>query len=355
MAAERPSPQLKNRRQHRAANEKELSRAPDLPRIGAATVTELRTSALAGMPGTGRCAFCADQHEKELRVNEAEREKAFYDRQYQSLLSAPDHAQRVDRQTMYGNCENPLHPFFERRRLYQATLDALLQLPLDGLRVLDYGCGPADFGVWMATEGAEVTLLDISQTAVELGLLRAAASGVSGRVQGIAADASHLPQLANDSYDLVFACASLHHTMKYEGAVGELARVVRPGGRLVLCETWGENPLLRLARHARAWAAGEEEDQGEEIVLSRRELGRLEPWFEDWRIVTFHLLAMAKRLMRGRMQAGLARAALKLLENADRAVIGALPPLRWWCGEALIIARRSNHAVANNPAAVRPA
>jgi 2-polyprenyl-3-methyl-5-hydroxy-6-metoxy-1,4-benzoquinol methylase len=288
-------------------------------------------------------------------VTEAEREKAFYDRQYQPLLLAPEHAQRVDLQTMRSNCEDPRHPFFERRRLYAATLEALMEIPLAGLRVLDYGCGPADFGVWMATEGAEVTLLDISQTAVDLGILRAAASGVGGRVRGIAADASHLPQLADASYDLVFACASLHHTMKYEGAVGELARVVRPGGRLVLCETWGENPLLALARRVRAWTAGEEEDQGEEIVLSRRELRRLEPWFEGWRIETFHFLTMAKRLLRGRLHTRGARVALSLLENADRAMIGAVPPLRWWCGEALIIARRSNHAVANNPSDVKPA
>jgi ubiquinone/menaquinone biosynthesis C-methylase UbiE len=288
-------------------------------------------------------------------VNEAEREKAFYDHQYQPLLLAPEHAQRVDRQTMYGNCEDPRHPFFERRRLYSATLRALLEIPLAGLKVLDYGCGPADFGVWMATEGAEVTLLDISQTAVELGILRAAASGVSDRVRGIAADASRLTQIADASYDLVFACASLHHTMKYEGAVGELVRVVRPGGRLVLCETWGENPLLGFARRARAWAAAEEDDQGEEIVLSRRELRRLEPWFEHWRIETFHFLAMGKRLLRGRLHTSGARTVLALLENADRAMIGAVPPLRWWCGEALIIARRSNHAVANNPSNVRPA
>ncbi len=288
-------------------------------------------------------------------MNEADREKAFYDRQYQPLLLAPDHEQRIDRATLCGNCENPLHPFFERRRLYEATLRALLEIPLSGLRVLDYGCGPADFGVWMATEGAEVTLLDISQTAVDLGVLRAAASGVGSRVYGLAADASLLPQLPDASFDLVFACASLHHTMKYEGAVSELARVVRPGGRLVLCETWGENPLLGLARRVRAGMAGEDEDQGEEIVLSRRELRRLEPWFEGWRIETFHLLAMTKRMLRGRFQARSARAALSLLEKADRAMIGAIPPLRWWCGEALIIARRSNHTLAEDRKDLRPA
>lgn len=120
----------------------------------------------------------------------------------------------------------------------------------------------------------------------------------------------------------------------------------------MLRETWGENPLLGLARRVRAWAAGEEEDRGEEIVLSRRELHRLEPWFEGWRIESFPFLSVAKRLVRGHLKQ---RAALSVLENAGRAKIGAVPPLRWWCGEALIIARRSNHAVATGRVNVRPA
>ena len=81
----------------------------------------------------------------------ADRERTFYERQYKPLLAAPAEAQRVDRQVLRGNCEDPRQPFYERAALYRATLLALLEQPLAGLRVLDYGCGPADFGVWMAT------------------------------------------------------------------------------------------------------------------------------------------------------------------------------------------------------------
>lgn len=274
-------------------------------------------------------------------MTEAERERTFYERQYRPLLAAPPEEQRLDRRVMLSNCDDPRHPFHERRELYRATIQALLEEPLLGLRVLDYGCGPADFGVWMATEGAEVTLLDISPTAIELGLLRARASGVGERVRGVAADASRLPQLETASFDLVFACAALHHTLKYPGAVEELARVLRPGGRLVLCETWGENPALQAARRLRALAAREQADQGEEIVLTRRQLRRLDPWFGEWRIETFHLLAMAKRLLRGRFGRPWAQGAMRILQNTDRAILGVVPKLRWWCGEALIIARRS--------------
>jgi ubiquinone/menaquinone biosynthesis C-methylase UbiE len=285
----------------------------------------------------------------------AERERTFYERQYGPLLVAPPDEQRVDRRVMLGNCDDPRHPFHERRELYLATIKALLEQPLAGLRVLDYGCGPADFGVWMATEGAEVTLLDISPTAIELGLVRARASGVIERVRGVAADASRLPQLETASFDLVFACAALHHTLKYAGAAEELARVVRPGGKLILCETWGENPALQAARRVRALAAREEEDQGEEIVLSRSQLRRLEPWFGEWRIETFNLLAMAKRLLRGRFGQPWARGVVRVLQATDRSILRTVPALRWWCGEALIIARRSNRTGAQERAGVRPA
>jgi SAM-dependent methyltransferase len=288
-------------------------------------------------------------------VTGAERERTFYERQYRPLLAATAEAQRVDRQVLLGNCEDPRHPFYERAALYRATMRALLEQPLAGLRVLDYGCGPADFGVWMATEGAAVTLLDISPTAIELGLVRARASGVGERVCGLAADASRLPQLETASFDLVFACAALHHTLKYAGAAEELARVVRPGGRLILCETWGENPLLQAARRLRALVAREEEDQGEEIVLSRKQLRRLEPALGEWRIETFHLLAMAKRLLRGRLERAWARAAVRVLEKTDRALLSAMPALRWWCGEALIIGRRTGATDAGERAGVRPA
>ena len=282
-------------------------------------------------------------------MTEAIRERDYYDRQYAPLLAAPLADQAVDRAVLLRNCSNPNHPFYERRRLYLAAMDALERVAPGGLVVLDYGCGPADFGVWLATEGAHVTLLDLSPKAIELGLLRARASGVESRVRGLAEDASCLRSLETACFDLVFACASLHHTLKYPGAVSELARVVRPGGRLVLCETWGENPLLAAARRGRALLAREDEDQGEEIVLTRRELSRLEPWFGEWEIETFHLFSMAKRLLRGRLDRGWARRAVELLEKMDRAMLSAFPPLHWWCGEALLIARRTSVQTETRP------
>lgn len=268
-----------------------------------------------------------------------EQERAFYDSQYAQFLKLPDHALRMDRDILRDNIGNPAHPFYERRALYLASMRALEGELAPRLKVLDYGCGPADFGLWMATEGADVTLLDVSASAIELGLKRAAASGI--QVRGIAADASRLNMLADREFDLVFACAALHHTLKYPGAVRELARVMRPGALLVLCETWGANPLLNAARNILSAVNGIAGEQGEEIILSETILGELYPFFPEICLETYNLLAMGKRLLRGRFNKSWARSLVQGLEWSDRVLLSAVPPLHAWCGEALITGRRA--------------
>src|ERR1051326_3224167 len=100
--------------------------------------------------------------ESRAEMIDSDRERDFYDSQYAQFLTLPDHALRTGRQVIECNLANPHHPFFERRWLYGAAMHALERQPLAGRRVLDYGCGPADFGIWLATEGACVTLLDLS-------------------------------------------------------------------------------------------------------------------------------------------------------------------------------------------------
>jgi SAM-dependent methyltransferase len=268
----------------------------------------------------------------------ADQERSFYDAVYGRFLGLPDAELRVDREVMRRTLNDPSQPVFERRRLYGRVLEVLLAMPLKGMRVLDYGCGPADWGVLLATEGADVTLLDLSPAAVELGMRRARASGVT--VRGEARDASDLSCFKDAEFDLIYASAALHHTLKYPGAMEELQRVLRPGGTLLLAETYGNNPLLNLARRVRAMLAGEEEEQGEEIILGDGEIGLLRQHFREVRLEEMHLLSMGKRLLRGRFTSGWARGMVSGMETVDRTLLRAVPGLRRYCGEVLVQATR---------------
>jgi demethylmenaquinone methyltransferase / 2-methoxy-6-polyprenyl-1,4-benzoquinol methylase len=107
----------------------------------------------------------------------------------------------------------------------QATRKALEIKPGD--RVLDLAAGTAVSTVELARSGAWCVAADFS-----VGMLRA---GASRDVPKIAGDATKLP-FADGSFDAVTISFGLRNVVDHEAALREMARVTRPGGRLVVCE-----------------------------------------------------------------------------------------------------------------------
>ena len=132
-------------------------------------------------------------------------------------------------------------------------------------RVLEVGCGPGELAERIATElGAEVVAIDIAVRMVELACSR----GVDARV----GDVQELP-FAEGEFDCAVAAWMLFHVPDLDLGVRELARVLRPGGRLVAA-TNGARHLEEL------WSLVGE--PGMSSLLSfRRETGAavLEPHF----------------------------------------------------------------------------
>jgi SAM-dependent methyltransferase len=91
-------------------------------------------------------------------------------------------------------------------------------------RVLEVGCGPGEAAEQLAAAGHSVEALDSSDRMVELTRAR----GVSARV----GDVQELP-FEDESFDAALAAWMLYHVPDVERAIAELARVLRPGGRLV--------------------------------------------------------------------------------------------------------------------------
>ena len=270
----------------------------------------------------------------------ADLERDFYDASYAQFLNLPESDLVCTRQTLLADLANPAKPIYERRRLYSAILKTLLAEPVVGRAVLDYGCGTGDWGLMLAGEGANVTFLDLSPVAIQVTQRRAAAGGVADRVRGVARDASDLSCFRDEEFDLIYGSAAVHHTLKYPGALEELLRVLRPGGRLVLAETYGNNRLLNVFRRLGWKLRGQADEQGEEIVFNDDHVRMLRARMARVDVMPMNLLAMAKRLFRGRFESAAVRGVVGALEKIDGVVLNVAPALGRYCGEVVVVGRK---------------
>jgi hypothetical protein len=70
------------------------------------------------------------------------------------------------------------------------------------------------------------------------------------------------------------------------------------------------------------------------------EIDLLRSQFRSVRVAPLSLLAMGKRLFRGRFTTPPVRAAIGALEKADAVLLQRFPALERYCGEAVIVAVR---------------
>lgn len=108
---------------------------------------------------------------------------------------------------------------------------AALLGPLGGKRLLDVGCAWGYFLLSAAREGAEAFGVDYHEPFLQIAQRLARHNGVSVRL--CFADAHRLP-FADDSFDAVVCAEVLEHITDWDAVVAELARVAKPGGRVVI-------------------------------------------------------------------------------------------------------------------------
>ena len=116
---------------------------------------------------------------------------------------------------------------------------------LRGRRVLDIGCGLGAIDVLLVREhgAASVTGIDLEPELVHKARQRAAAAGLSERIQAQVVEVGPL-RFADCSFDVVFSKDSLVQIPDKRAIFAEAARVLRPGGMLVMSD-WlrgGEGP-----------------------------------------------------------------------------------------------------------------
>ncbi|ALS66432.1 class I SAM-dependent methyltransferase [Pandoraea apista] len=135
-----------------------------------------------------------------------------------------------------------------------------------GAQVLDLGCGAGHVSFFTAPHVARVVAYDLSADMLGVVAGEAAKRGLTNVDTQLGA-AESLP-FSDASFDLVFSRYSAHHWADVGAALREMRRVLKPGGRVVICDVASTGqPLfdtylqavevLRDTSHVRDYAASE--------------------------------------------------------------------------------------------------
>lgn len=151
-----------------------------------------------------------------------------------------------------------------------------------GQRVLDAASGRGRAAAPLLAAGATVTLLDRDGAA-----LSEASRALSGPAHFVRGDVEALP-FAAALFDAVVLRAVVHHLPEPIIALCEAARVVKPGGAVLLVDKAGpddlalralRNAVERLRHQGHAWSCSERELRSL-ATAARLEVEACEPWTE---------------------------------------------------------------------------
>ena len=210
---------------------------------------------------------------------------------------------------------------------------------ISGREILDMGCGEGELSTQLAKLGARVVGIDISPELIEVARRRAVADSVQERTEFLVWDILEKP-LPEERFDLVTCSAVLHH-VNIESFLPVLWASLKPGGIAVMIEPLGLSPGLRKLR---AHVPVNTEASPGEHPLTRKELDLILQILGDARVNYYELFSRLQVFLpnRNKIDRGhwFTKAALVSLGSVDRFLLGMLPFLRKFAGEAVIVGRK---------------
>jgi len=120
-------------------------------------------------------------------------------------------------------------------------------------RVLEVAPGPGYLAIALARLGVTVVGLDISHSFVRIAAAQASIAGVTAAFrQG---DAAAMP-FAAGTFDFVVCRAAFKNFGDPEGALAEMHRVLKPGGRALIIDMRGDTSDAEIADYAHGYGRG---------------------------------------------------------------------------------------------------
>ena len=171
-----------------------------------------------------------------------------------------------------GVYDETLPPHVTEHYLEKRTRFVLSCCPPPG-RVLDVGCGTGALAARLAGIGYEVVGLDPSQGMLDVMRKRAP------EVEAVRGSATEMP-FGDGEFDLSLSVATMHHIAEPDAvrrALGEMVRVVKPAGRILVWDHNPRNPYWPYLMRRVPQDRGDERLIGLEELLSGLEAGGAEP------------------------------------------------------------------------------
>lgn len=205
-----------------------------------------------------------------------------------------------------------------------------------GKRVLDCGCGGGDLALEIAARGGRVVGFDLSEESVRLMRKRATALGAAA--PGLVSLMERLP-FPDACFDAIVGKSILHH-VEVGPSLGEVRRVLAPGGRAVFIENQMTNPTLRLARRLTGRFGIARVGTPDEHPLVEADYRAIRGLFPHTRLEypDFRFFGLFSRnVLRYRRALWLAR----LLARLDAWIYRRLPFLRRWGYHVIVEVRKA--------------
>ena len=137
-----------------------------------------------------------------------------------------------------------------------------------GSTVLDVGTGTGVFIHFLLGEigkGGRIIALDFAEKMIG----RARAKGFNGNIDYLCADVTNIP-LGNEIFDIIVCYSSFPHFQDKSRALAEMNRVIKRGGRLLICHTSSRASINEIHRQIPAVENDIIPDEGEmQIILLR--------------------------------------------------------------------------------------
>ncbi|MCK4251601.1 class I SAM-dependent methyltransferase [candidate division WOR-3 bacterium] len=191
--------------------------------------------------------------------------------------------------------------------------------------ILEIGCGLGLFAISMASKGARVSAIDISEYAIKTAKQKATKENLE--IDFRIMDAESL-KFRNNDFELIYGISILHH-LDLKRVIPEIKRVIKIGGKAIFIEPMEHNPFIKTFRFLTPRLRSKDEHP-----LRMKDLQLISKRFPGYEFKYYYFLALfafpfCKFPFYDKIQ--------HFFERLDRKIFAIIPSLKKFSWQVLLI------------------